>query len=245
MDKLSLVVYINGEVKVGKTHLAMLGFSGDGSDTLMLDVTPAGHAKIAAMRIYGDNFEERYFHGEPDAKEILKVIEEHPDVKTICIDESKDLRDAFAKPVLDAINGERFDQANAAKKKIPKPLKTIYPVTRWADVYKDVDDMFRKYEGLHNFIITAGLKDKRGFDKETKTSYVTGKRESEGLKTLKTVCDVGLNVSVDNRKRTITVLINRMLDAAGKEWVEEITGLKDLMDRICNDGRYKREWFLV
>lgn len=240
MNKLSIVVYINGEVKTGKSHLAMLGFSGKGEDSIMIDVTPAGHARIAAMRVYGDKFEERYFRVEEDAGEILKVIEDHPDIATICIDESKNLRDAFAKPVLDAINEERV----AAKK---KPVKTIYPITRWADVYMDVDDMFRKYEGVHNFVITAGLKDKRGFDKETKTSYITGKRESEGLKTLKTVCDVGLNVSVSEkpRKRTVTVLINRLLDAGGEEWVEEITSLKDLMEKIVDGGRYKREWFLV
>lgn len=239
MNKLSLVVYINGEVKVGKTHLAMLGFSGDGSDTLMLDVTPSAHARIAALNVYGDKFEDRYFRVGEDAEEILKVIEEHPEIATICIDESKNMRDAFAKPVLDTINEERA----VAKK---KPVKTIYPITRWADVYMDVDSMFRKYEGLHNFIITAGLKDKRGFDKETKTSYVTGKRESEGLKTLKTVCDVGLNVTVSDkpRERTVTVLINRLLDAGGEEWIPEIIGLKDLMDRIIDGGRYRREWFL-
>ena len=242
MNKLSIVVYINGEAKVGKSNLAMLGFSGDGSDSLMIDATPAKHAQFAAMRVYGDKFEERYFHIEEDAKEILNIIEEHEDVLTICIDESKNLREAFAKPVLDAINEER-----AMKKPAQKPIKTIYPVTRWADVYKDVEDMFRKYDGIHNFIITAGLKDKRGFDKESKTSYVTGKRDSEGLKTLKTICDVGLNVSIDEnvRKRTVNVLINRLLDAGGEEWISEITGLKDLMDRICDSGRFKREMFLV
>lgn len=242
MNKLSLIVYGIGEVKVGKSDLAMRGFSGTGEDTLMIDVTPAAHARIAAMRVYGDKFDDRYFHIEEDAKEILRIIEEHEGVPTICIDESKNLRDAFAKPVLEAINQER-----AMKKPVQKPIKTIYPVTRWADVYKDVDSMFRKYEGLHNFVITAGLKDKRGFDKESKTSYVTGKKEGEGLKTLKTVCDIGLHVSISEkpRKRTIKVLINRLLDAGGEEWIEEITGLKDLMDRIVEDGRYKREWFLV
>ena len=235
-----MVVYINGEAKVGKSALAMLGFSGTGVDTLMLDMTPAKHARFAAMNVYGDNFNDRYFSFEEDAEKLLNVVEEHPDIATICIDESKNLRDAFAKPVLDTINEER----SLAKK---KSVKTIYPVTRWADVYKGVDDMFRKYEGVHNFIITAGLKDKRGFDKDTKTSYVTGKRESEGLKTLKTVCDVGLNVSIDEkaRKRTVTVLINRLLDAAGEEWVAEITGLEDLMEKIVDGGRYKEEWFLV
>ena len=244
MNKLSLVLYANGEAKVGKSHLSMLGFSGTGEDTLMIDMTPAKHAQFAAMRVYGGKFKDRYFPIEEDAKELLKVIEEHEDVPTICIDESKNLRDAFAKPVLEVINQER----SLAKPK-KSPIKTIYPVTRWSDVYKDVDDMFRKYEGVHNFIITAGLKDRRGFDKETKTSYITGKRESEGLKTLKTVCDIGINVSVEvgmeKRKRIITVLINRLLDAGGKEWVAEVTGLKDLMDRIVDDGRYKREWFLV
>lgn len=241
MNKISLVAYINGEVKVGKSHLAMLGFSGDGSDTLMIDATPSGHARIAAMRIYGDKFEDRYFHVDEDAEEILKVIEEHEDVKTICVDESKNLREAFAKPVLDAINEER---AMAKPKK--GRIKTIYPVTRWSEVYKDVEDMFRKYDGLHNFIVTAGLKDKRGWDGETKTSYITGKRESEGLKTLATVCDIGLNVSVSEkpRKRFITVKINRLLDAGGEEWVSDISGLRDLMDKIVDGGKYRGEWFV-
>ena len=244
MNKISLVVYGIGEVKTGKSDLAMRGFSGDGSDTLMIDATPAAHARIAAMRVYGDKFDDRYYHIKEDAERILEIIEENEDVPTICIDESKNLRDAFANPLLDAINEER-----AMKKPVQKPIKTIYPVTRWADVYKDVDSMFRDYDGVHNFIITAGLKDKRGFDKDSKTSYVTGKKEGEGLKTLKTVCDIGLHVSIDvgmkKRKRIIKVLINRLLDAGGEEWVDEITGLKDLMDRIIDGGRYKREWFLV
>ena len=242
MNKLSFVGYIIGEVKTGKSHLAMLGFSGKGEDSIMIDATPSGHARIAAMRVYGDKFEERYFRVGEDAKEILKVIEENEDIPTICIDESKNLRNAFAKPVLDTINEER---ALAKPKK--SPIKTIYPVTRWADVYGDIDDMFRKYDGKHNFIITAGLKDKRGFDKESKTSYITGHKEGEGLKTLKTICDIGLHVSISTkpRKRTINVLINRLVNAGGEEWVDEITGIKDLMDNICNSGRFKREWFLV
>ena len=241
MNKLSLVVYINGEVKQGKSHLSMLGFSGDGSDTLMIDATPANHAQFSAMKVYGDNFNERYFHVDEDAEEILKIIEEHEDVPTICIDESKNLREAFAKPVLEAINEER---AMAKPKK--SPIKTIYPITRWSEVYKGVDDMFRRFEGVHNFIITAGLKDKRGFDKESKTSYITGKRESEGLKTLATVCDIGLNVSVSEkpRKRFITVKINRLLDAGSEEWVSDISGLKDLMDKIMDGGKYRGEWFV-
>ena len=242
MNKISLVITIIGEVKTGKSHLAMLGLSGTGEDTIMIDVTAAGHAKLAAMNVYGDDFEEKYFHVDQDAKEIKRVIEEHPDVKTICIDESKNLRDAFAKPVLEKINKERAKDKKG-------PIRTIFPITRWADVYADVDDMFRKYDGKHNFIITGGLKEKRVFDKESKMNVLTGGKESDGLRTLKTLADIGITVSTDNdkgvRSRSAKVKINRLLDYAGDGWVDEIKDIGELIDKVIENSKFSKEMFLV
>lgn len=244
MNKISLTVYIIGEVKTGKSHLAMLGLSGMGEDTVMIDATPSGHARIAAMNVYGKKFEDRYYHVEEDKSAIMSAIEnvnlvsEENGIKTICIDESKNLRGAFAKPVLDSINKERGKG---------KELKTIYPVTRWADVYQDVDKLFRDYDGLYNFIITSGLKDKRGYDKESKTSYVTGQKEGDGLKTLKTSADIGLQVVMNNkdRVRTVKVLVNRLLDAAGEGWVAEVKNIGELMDKVIENSKFDKEMFIV
>ena len=250
MNKISLVFYVIGEVKTGKSHLAMLGLSGDGSDTVMIDATAAGHAKLAAMNVYGDEFEKRYFHVEESKDAILKVVKgiEDDRIKTICIDESKNFRDAFANPVLEKINEERAKDKKST-------IRTIYPVTRWSDVYKDVDDMFREYDGKYNFIITGGLKEKRVFDKESKMNVMTGGKESDGLRTLKTLADVGLMVITTEksegsppkiaRSRTVKVKINRLLDYASDKWVDEIKDIGELIDKVVENSKFERDMFLV
>lgn len=245
MMKISLIIAVIGEVKTGKSHLGMI------PDSIMIDMTPDSNAQAAAFNVYGNEFEERYYKVDEDCKEVLKIIEE-TDAKTVCLDEGKNLRNAFAKPVLEAINAER-----AAEKSPKDALKTIYPTTKWSEVYDAINDMFRKYDGKKNFVITQGLKDKRIFDKESKQNVVTGTRVADGINILPTVADVVLGVRIKDietgsppkiirRDRIVTVKVNRFLDKANSEvWVDTVKDIPDLIDRICENSKFTSEMFVV
>lgn len=239
--KISLLTSIVGDVKVGKTHFGMLGLSGDGSDTLMIDVTPASQARIAAMRVYGKNFDDRYYRvSDMEITEVEKIIDEHSDIPTICIDESRNFRDIFATPVLETINEERA-------KENKKPIKTIFPITRWADVYADAEKFFSKNDGKHNFVITGGQKDKLVFDQETKqlVPHPKGLKKADGLKIIGTLCDLALKITLKENVRTAKVLVNRLVDGSDvTKWVDTTTSLKELFDQSCINSGLDKSMFV-
>ncbi|MCK4329799.1 hypothetical protein KAX02_08140 [candidate division WOR-3 bacterium] len=231
MNKLSLIFLIMGAPKTGKSYLAMKGLSGDGSDSIMIDLTDDSNAKPAALNVYGEDFEERYFKAK-NYQDIEGIVDS-TDSKTVCIDESKDFRNVYAKKYL------------AENKK-----KKVFPISEWALVYGDIKErIFEKYDEERNFIITSGMKDVRVYKEKEEREVITGQKSPDGLNILPALADIILYVTTGEkggvRSRKIKVLGNRFLDYAGEEWVAEITGLKDLMDKIVDGGKYKKEWFLV
>lgn len=231
MQKISLVVLSMGAPKTGKSHLAMKGLSGDGSDSIMIDLTDDSNAKPAALNVYGDKFEERYFKAK-SYQDIEEIIES-TNAKTVCIDESKDFRNMYAKKYL-----------------VENKKKRVFPISEWALVYGDVKErIFEKYDEERNFIITSGMKDVRVYKEKEEREVITGQKSPDGLNILPALADIILHVTTNEkmgvRSRKIKVLGNRFLDYAGEEWMAEITGLKDLMEKIVDGGKYKREWFLL
>lgn len=243
---MSFIIVIIGETKVGKSRLAM-----SASNCVMIDMTPDSNSKPAAFDAFNDEFEERYFKVDEDCEEVLRIIDK-TDAKTVCLDEGKNLRNAFAKPVLEEINEER-----AAEKPPKKAIKTIFPINKWQDVYVDINDMFNKYDGKKNFVITQGMKEKRVFDKESKQNVLTGTKVTDGLNILPTVADVILHVAINDvkagsppkvirRDRVVTVVVNRFLDKADSDvWVETVKNVPDLIDRICEKSKFKLDMFVL
>ena len=237
MNNISVVVLSMGSVKTGKSYLNMKGLNGDGN-TIMIDLTDDSNAKPAALSVYGDEFDNRYFKVD-DYEELERILEE-TECSTVCIDESKDLRDLYAKKYL---------------KEHPKKTK-IFPISEWALVYGDIKErIFRKYDSEKNFLISGGLRDVRVYKEKEEKEVITGRKSPDGLNILPALADIIVHVTTSERNagsppkvvrsRKIKVLGNRFLDYAGEEWVDEISGLKDLMDRIVDGGRFKREMFLV
>ena len=236
MNKIGLVVLSMGMVKVGKTYLNMKGLNGDGN-TIMLDLTDDSNAKPAALSVYGDEFDKRYFKVD-DYEELERILEEE-ECSSVCIDESKDLRDLYGKKYL---------------KEHPKKTR-IYPTSEYAILYNDVRErIFRKYDSKKNFLISGGLRDVRVYKENEEKEVITGRKTPDGLNILPALADIIVHVTTSERKvgsppkvvrsRKISVLGNRFLDYAGDEWVSEVASLKDLLDKVVDGGKYKEEWFL-
>ena len=233
MNKISLIVMIKGEVKTGKSHLAMTA-----PDSIMVDLTHDSNAKAAAFNVYGEEFEERYYKVD-DYVELEKIVEE-TEAKSVCIDESKNLRDIYAKKFL-----------------VENKKKKVFPISEWGGIYEDIQErLFRKYDGKKNFMITGGVKDRRVFDKDSKTEVVTGQRVADGLNILPTVADVILHVEVNEskkgsppkmtRSRNIIVIRNRFLDIANEEvWVEHVSSIEELIEKICENSKFEKEMFVI
>ena len=237
MNSISLVVLSMGSVKTGKSYLNMKGLAGDGN-TIMIDLTSDSNAQAAALGVYGEEFDKRYFRVD-DYEELERILEEE-ECSTVCIDESKDLRDLYAKKYL---------------KEHPKKTR-IFPISEWALVYSDIKErIFRKYDSKKNFLISGGLRDVRVYKEKEEKEVITGRKSPDGLNILPALADIIVHVTTSERNagsppkpvrsRKIKVLGNRFLDYAGEEWIAEISGLKELLDKIVDGERYRREWFLV
>jgi len=243
MNKINLVVVITGEAKTGKTHMAC-----DLADSVCIDLTANRDSLAAAMNVYEDKVDEKYFWMEEWNVEDFEEMVSGSDARTIVIDTSTELRDMYGRKHLEYLNAVR-------KKDKKKPLPTIYHVTEWKVVYDYIEDMFRSNTDK-NFIITANRKDVYVYDKESRQSVRTGQRSMAGAKNLPWIADVVLHVSIEEKKvgsppkiersRRIRVVLNRFLDKANDEvWVEYVNGVEDLMDKIVERSKFKREMFLL
>ena len=243
MNKINLVVVITGEAKTGKTHMAC-----DLPDSVCLDLTANRDSLAAAMNVYEDKVDEKYFWMEDWTVEDFEDMVSGSDARTIVIDTSTELRDMYGRKHLEYLNAVR-------KKDKKKPLPTIYPVTEWKVVYEYIEDMFRKNMDK-NFIITANRKDVYVYDKDIRQSIRTGQRSMAGAKNLPWIADIVLHVSIEEKKvgsppkiersRRIRVVLNRFMDKANDEvWVEYVNGIEDLMDKIVERSKFKREMFLL
>ena len=245
MQKINWIVLITGEPKTGKTHMACLM-----PNSICIDLTANRDSLAAAYTVYGsgDDFEAKYYWYSEWSREDFEDIVNDTGASTIVIDTSTELRDLYAKEILEEINAER------AKKKKSK-LPTIYPVTEWSRVYAGIESLFRNHTDK-NFIITANRKDHYVYDSEAKVAHRTGKRVMAGAKNLVTIADVVLRVSIKERsvgspvkivrERKTEVVLNRFLDKADEEvWIEYVNGVEDLMDKICEKSKvFKREMFI-
>lgn len=238
MNKISLVVLIKGEVKVGKSYLAA-----SMHDSMMVDLTADSNSFPAAIGVYDDETDARYFRAK-SVEELEKIIEEN-NATTVCIDEGKDLRDLYAKVHLEYLNAIRAERKE-------KPLKTIYPVTEWGAVYDEIEDLFRKYDSKKNFIVTEGMKDRYVYDKDLKQQVMTGERIADGLNILPTLADIIIHVSIVEKsatksraERVIRVVRSRFMDIAGDGWIDRIDNIDELIEKICaSNVKFKREYFV-
>jgi len=223
MVKISWIILIKGEVKVGKSHLGMAT-----PDSIMIDMTADSNARAAAYNVYGNEMDERYFKIDEDADDLENIIE-GTDAKVVCLDEGRNLRNAYANRYL----------------RIKKKEK-VYPISEWAHVYGDIqNNLFRRWDGEKNFVITQGMKDYRIYSPDEKREVVTGKRITDGLNILPTLADVVLDVRVEKHKRRVRVQVNRFLDMGNDEvWVEYVNSIDDLFDKICENSNFKREMFV-
>ena len=230
MQKISLVVLSMGGVKTGKSYLNMRGLAGDGN-TITIDLTSDSNAQAAALNIYGEEFDDRYFRVD-DYEELERILKE-TECSSVCIDESKDLRDLYAKKYLKEYNKKR-----------------VYPTSEYAILYNDIRErIFRKYDSNKNFLISGGLKDVRVYKEKEEREVITGSKTPDGLNILPALADIILHVTTNEkmgvRSRKVKVLGNRFLDYAGDSWMDTITSLEDLMNHIYNGNVFKREMFLV
>lgn len=233
-DKISFIFMIKGEVKVGKSHLAMVG-----SDSIMCDCTADSNANAAAIRLYGKEWKDRYF--KIKSVEELETVVEETKKNWVCIDEGKDLRDLY---------GKKFVQTSSKGRK-------YIEIGDWNIIYSEIKEFFGKWDCKKNFVITEGLKDRRGRDKETGKEIMTGERVADGLNILPTLADVIIHVGVKERPvgsppkrkatRKVEIIRNRFLDIANdKEWEETCKTLPELIDKICEKVEgYDKEMFVI
>lgn len=245
MQKINCIVLITGEPKSGKTHMACLV-----PNSICIDLTANRDSLAAAYTVYDsdDSFEAKYYWYPEWELEDFEDIVSDTGASTIVIDTSTELRDLYAKDVLEEINVGR------AKKKKTK-LPTIFPVTEWTRVYGGMERLFRNHADK-NFIVTANRKDHYVYDSEAKVAHRTGKRVMAGSKNLVTIADAILRVSIKERsvgspikivrERKTEVVLNRFLDKADENvWVEYVGGIEDLLDKICEKNKvFTREMFI-
>lgn len=197
--KLPLLVEVVGDTGKGKTHTSLLF-----PEPVLVDLTITGESDLIVMKLYRDDWKERYFRPDSwgDLYMFLQDEKRLKRFKTVIFDTSRDLVNLVSRRWCDE-HGK----------------KEVYPPQAWGQVYDMVDEIlsYLIYKKEMNVVLTSGLKDE----------YIDGKRtgnkERDGFTRLPGRCDVRLYVVVENGVRKWKVIKNRFVDETSSEYVKELT----------------------
>ena len=227
MARTIVVLVISKTHGWGKSHLAMAT-----GDSCMIDMTPSKDAEIAAQHIYGDEFDDRYIV----LREYNAIVKEIERVKypVVCLDTGDSFRDVLKREYLIRHNVER------AKKNKP-PVGRVYPQTEWGAVYDIGRDFFYDICDNKSIVVTEGVKDKYKMNDELGKTVPTGKSIPDGLKILRGIADIVLNIVVDKKGRSVEVLKNRFMDIASDDFITPVDSMNDLIKKMITNGVIKKD----
>ena len=142
MDKAPIYFEIAGEGGVGKTFSCCTGFP----RVFLIDTTPRGDGRFTAMKVFGDEFDDRYFYARSLADVIGKVndVIEGEEFATVAIDEYSGVR---------KLGGEWY------MKEFKK--SSVFPTTEWGVISRKInrDVVWKLQDSEINVVVTSGFHD--------------------------------------------------------------------------------------
>lgn len=142
MTKAPIYFEIAAEGGMGKTHTSITAFP----RPFIVDTTPRGDGKFTAMKVFKDEFDQKYFH----APTLLAAINVINDV----IASGK-----FATLVVDEYSGLRKLGQEWYLKTFNK--KSVFPTTEWGVITKKINNevLWSAQDHEMNVVVTSGFHD--------------------------------------------------------------------------------------
>ena len=202
-SKMPILVEIIGESAVGKTHTSCLF-----PKSVLFDMTPEKEGELIAIKIFGNDYHDRYFKIN-NYNDFLNAVTNIPDdTKTVVIDTSKD----FIKIIADEwLVRENRKLVAMGKRKLTR----VYPTTLYGQVYRMADDEVKRLMKIPcNVVFTSIMTD------EYVNSEKTGRRVRDGYSRLPFQCWLRIAISIENGKRIYKIIKNRFVDKISDDYVE-------------------------
>jgi len=213
MNKLPLLIELIGEEGTGKTHTGLLF-----PNPILLDCTEQGEGKLVAMKLFPDEWEQRYKHFI-DWRGLLDI----PNVfATYVFDTSKDMV---------RLMGDKW----CAKHKKQK----VYPPQAYGEVHNMVDKLIRVIMSKPaNVVMTSIFRDEYIDDKKT------GVRERDGYKRLRFESWLRFHIKIENNKRVYFVVKNRFIDKVSSDYVSSMDefSFDKIIELTFDKAKIDRNW---
>jgi len=139
MIRVPIYFQIAAEGGIGKTHTAITAFP----KTFLVDTTSHGDGRFTAMKLFGDDFDDRYYHAKSLEDVIKKVDEviESGKFATLCLDEYRGLRGL----------GQDWYLRKFKKSK-------VFPVSEWGIINAKVGGVvWKALDNGINVVVTSGF----------------------------------------------------------------------------------------
>ena len=187
MEKAAIYFQVIAEGGVGKTHTAISAFP----RPFLIDCTPHGDGQFTAMKLFKDDFGDKYFYARSLEDVIRKVDEviEGGKFATLCFDEYKGLRGL----------GQAWYLKTFKK-------NSVFPISEWGIVNSKIGGVIWKVlENDMNVVVTSGFSD------EYKNGDRTGRRISNSPPNASLDIDfrVKLMENKDGTDVVVTVIKNK------------------------------------
>jgi len=204
--KIPILVEIIGESAVGKTHTACLF-----PKSVLFDCTPEKEGRIIGLKLYKDNFDNRYFD-IINYNDFLNALSDIPEgTKTIVIDTSKD----FVRIITD----EWLRRENVSRRAAGKTaLRRVHPTILFGNINNMVDaEVKRLMSTPYNVVFTSAMTDE--YVNDTKT----GRRIRDGYSRLPFQCWLRIAIEISGGKRIYKIIKNRFIDSISNSYVKSFT----------------------
>lgn len=142
MEKSPLYFEIAGEGGVGKTYSSITAFP----RPFLLDTTPRGDGRFVAMKLFGDDFDDKYYRATSLDDAVAKVDD--------IIDSGK-----FATVAIDEYSGMRKLGSKWYMKTFKK--NAVFPATDWSIITNRINNeiVWKLQDSCINVVVTSGFHD--------------------------------------------------------------------------------------
>ena len=221
--KVPLFIEVIGENATGKTHFIVA----ECPDPFLIDLSPKGEGKAIILKYYPDEIEKRYIHirtvlgAYNSLQSIRNAVKGAVEAgrKTIGFDPTPYLRVAAEEEV--KMEHGKVNGASGIK----EPLKMVYPITLFGDVYTKVDSIIGSIiDSGVNVVFTAQLKDEYIRDVRTGVRIRDGHRRADFIADYRIL--LILEEENDEMVRKAKVVKNRFVDRVNEnEWTDYLADI--------------------
>ena len=229
-DKLPIQIEVYSTPGLGKTHFCFFGVP----DPLIIDLSPTKESYANAV-MYGMTDQYVSCLDMNSMRTVVKDVINGGHVNTICFDSSFYLQDIAS--------AEWIKEENVRRKgNDKKPLNSVYPIGRYGDVRKKVDDMFADIlaAGI-NIVCTSQLKSEYSGNKKT------SKLVPHGYPKLDYQSHVRIRIGVVADKVVYAIRKNRFVYIMSDKYFKRVDQLtmECLVDNICRATGMDKDVFVL